>query len=244
MSRPLRILVWNEGVHEQVDEHVRVLYPEGIGGTIAAALREHLPEAQVAVAHLDDPDHGLSEATLDATDVLLWWGHVAHDRLPDEVAVRVQQHVLAGMGFVPLHSAHFSKPFIRLMGTTCSLAWRDEGERELIWTVAPGHPITKGVPSPIDIDAQETYGEYFDIPQPDELVFISHFAGGEVFRSGAAFRRGRGRIFYFSPGDQAYPVYHRPEIQQVLANAAEWAAPAEERQLPAVTNPAPRSSRN
>jgi trehalose utilization protein len=238
MSGPLRILVWNEGVHEQVDEHVRVRYPEGIGGTIAAALREHLPDAEVAVATLDDADHGLSEAALEATDVLLWWGHVAHDRVPDEVAARVQQHVLAGMGFVPLHSAHFSKPFIRLMGTTCSLAWRDEGERELVWTISPGHPITEGVPSPIVIDAQEMYGEHFDIPQPDELVFMSAFAGGEVFRSGAAFRRGRGRIFYFSPGDQAYPVYHHPDIRRVLANAARWAAPtSDERRLPAVTNP-------
>ena len=237
MTTALRILVWNEGVHEQVDEHVRRIYPEGIGGTIASALRRQLPEAEVTVAHLDDEDLGLSESTLSATDVLFWWGHVAHDRVPDEVAARVQRHVLSGMGFVPLHSAHFSKPFIRLMGTTCSLAWRDAGERELVWTVAPGHPIAEGVPSPIVIPAQEMYGEYFDIPAPDELVFISAFAGGEVFRSGAAFRRGAGQVFYFSPGDQAYPVYHQPEVQRVLANAARWAARAAERQLPVVTNP-------
>ena len=234
----LRILVWNEGVHEQVDEHVRVLYPEGIGGTIAAALRELLPDAEVRTALLDDPEQGLSEAELAATDVLLWWGHVAHDRVTDEAVERVQRHVLGGMGFMPLHSAHFSKPFIRLMGTTCSLAWRDEGERELVWTVAPDHPIAEGVPSPIVIEAQEMYGEHFDIPAPDELVFVSAFAGGEVFRSGAAFHRGRGRIFYFSPGDQAYPVYHHPDVRRVLANAAQWVAPRTPRAIPEVTNPA------
>ena len=234
---PLRVLVWNEGVHEQVDEEVRRLYPDGIGGTIADALRTRRPEASVEVATLDSPDLGLSEETLAATDVLLWWGHIAHDRVPDEVAERVQRHVLSGMGFLPLHSAHFSKPFIRLMGTTCSLAWRDAGERELVWTLEPGHPIAAGVPSPIVIEAQETYGEHFDIPAPDELVFVSAFAGGEVFRSGATFRRGRGRIFYFSPGDQAYPVYHHADVQRVLANAVRWAAPSGERMLPAVTNP-------
>lgn len=234
----LRILVWNEGVHEQVDQHVREVYPAGLGETIANALREQLPDADVRVATLEDPELGVSEEQLAATDVLFWWGHVAHDRVPDHVAARVQRHVLAGMGFVPLHSAHFSKPFIGLMGTTCSLAWRDEGERELVWTVAAGHPIAEGVPSPIVIDAQEMYGEYFDIPQPDELIFISNFAGGEVFRSGAAFRRGRGRIFYFSPGDQAYPVYHHAHVRRVLANAARWAAStAEVRALPTVSNP-------
>ncbi len=238
IARPLRILVWNEGVHEQVDEHVRVLYPDGIGGTVAAALRRLLPEAQVREALLDDPDQGITDEVLADTDVLLWWGHIAHDRVSTEVVNRVQQAVLGGMGFVPLHSAHFSKPFIALMGTSCSLAWRDAGERELVWTVDPGHPIAAGVPSPIVIEQQEMYGEHFDIPAPDELVFVSAFAGGEVFRSGAAFHRGRGRIFYFSPGDQAYPVYHHPDVQRVLANAAEWAAPAARRAVPEVTNPA------
>ncbi len=237
MSGPLRVLVWNEGVHEQVDEAVRALYPSGIGGAIAEALRRLLPDAEVRTALLDDADAGLSESALADTDVLLWWGHIAHERVPDAAVERVQRHVLAGMGFLPLHSAHFSKPLIRLMGTSCSLAWRDAGERELVWTIEPGHPIAEGVPSPILIEAQEMYGERFDIPAPDELVFVSSFAGGEVFRSGAAFRRGRGRVFYFSPGDQAYPVYHHPDVQRVLANAVRWAAPTGERRVPEVTNP-------
>lgn len=238
MSGPaLRIVVWNEGVHEQVDEFVRDIYPEGIGRAVAAALEEHLDAASVTVVTLADPEHGITDELLAETDVLFWWGHVAHDRLSDVVADRVRLAVLSGMGFVPLHSAHFSKPFIALMGTTCSLAWRDAAERELVWTVDPSHPLAAGVPSPIVIGEQEMYGEHFDIPAPDELVFISSFAGGEVFRSGAGFRRGRGRIFYFSPGDQAYPVYRHPDVRRVLANAARWCAPTGPRALPAVTNP-------
>jgi trehalose utilization protein len=87
------------------------------------------------------------------------------------------------------------------------------------------------------------YGEYFDIPAPDELVFLSTFSGGEVFRSGCCWRRGLGKIFYFSPGDQEYPVYHHPEIQRVLANAVQWAQPEPESDFtpPSVqANPTPR----
>jgi trehalose utilization protein len=67
------------------------------------------------------------------------------------------------------------------------------------------------------------YGEFFDIPTPDELVFVSSFTGGEVFRSGCTFRRGHGKIFFFSPGDQDYPVYHHPDIRRVISNGVEWA---------------------
>jgi trehalose utilization protein len=223
-DRPLRVLVWNEGVHEQVEQAVAERYPSGIHGAIADALRERLPNATVSTATLAEPEHGLTEAALANTDVLLWWGHVAHEQVADEVVARVKRHVLAGMGLLVLHSAHFSKIFISLMATSCSLQWRDEGERELVWCVNPTHPIAAGVPFPIVIDEQETYAEYFDIPTPDELVFVSSFSGGEIFRSGATFRRGRGKIFYFSPGDQSYPVYHHRDVQTVLANGVRWAA--------------------
>ena len=159
------------------------------------------------------------------TDVLTWWGHTAHDRVDDAVVERVHAAVLGGVGLLALHSAHYSKIFQRLLGTSCSLRWRNDGERELVWTVDPAHPIAAGVPHPIVIDAHEMYGEHFDIPPPDELVFVSSFAGGEVFRGGCCFRRGAGRIFYFSPGDQDYPIYHHPDVQRVIANAVEWAAP-------------------
>lgn len=235
----IRVLVWNEGEHELVDESVRAIYPDGMHNTIAEGLREILgDDVEVRTATLRDPEHGLTEDTLADTDVLLWWGHMAHDAVDDEVVARVHRHVLAGMGILVLHSGHFSKIFIRLMGTTCSLAWRNDGEQELVWTVAPGHPIAEGIEQPFAIDRQEMYGEFFDVPQPDELVFISSFSGGEVFRSGMTYRRGRGRVFYFSPGDQEYPVYHHPQIRRVLANGVRWANPGSGvRALPEVSNP-------
>lgn len=240
VGQTLRILVWNEGVHEALNEpeHIGQMYPEGIHGAIAAGLREVYPDADISTATLSsDEDHGLSEETLAGTDVLLWWGHKAHAEVGDHVVDRVQRHVLGGMGLLVLHSGHFAKVFTRLLGTSCSLSWRNDGERELIWTVKPSHPIAEGVESPIVIPEQEMYGELFDIPEPDDLIFISSFSGGEVFRSGVTFTRGRGRIFYFSPGDQEYPVYHHPQIRKVIANGVEWAAqPGLHRAAPEVSN--------
>ncbi|GAA2362634.1 trehalose utilization protein ThuA [Saccharopolyspora halophila] len=236
----LRITVWNEGVHEarQHPSGIDEYYPDGIHGAIAEALRAHIPTASVRTAMLSDPEHGLPESVLADTDVLLWWAHLAHGEVSDEVVSRVQRHVLGGMGLLVLHSGHFSKIFTRLLGTTCSLSWRNAAEREVVWTVDPTHPITEGVPNPLVIPEQETYGEFFDIPVPDELIFISSFTGGEVFRSGCTFHRGRGRIFYFSPGDESYPVYNQPEIQRVLTNGVHWAAqPGIERAIPQVSNP-------
>jgi trehalose utilization protein len=222
----LRVTVWGENRHEVRDAPVRELYPDGMHAAIAGGIAEHLGSAvRVRTATLDEPEHGLAEEALAGTDVLTWWGHLAHDEVRDEVAGRVRRHVLAGMGLVVLHSGHLSKPFVRLMGTSCALRWRGGQDRELVWTVNPTHPIAAGVPHPIVIDRQEMYGEFFDIPAPDELVFVSSFSGGEVFRSGCVFRRGYGKVFYFSPGDQNYPVYHHPDVQRVIANAVEWAAP-------------------
>ncbi len=221
---PLRVTVWGENVHEQVEPEVAARYPDGMHAAIAAGIAEHLGEAaHVRTATLQQPEHGLTEEALARTDVLTWWGHAAHDEVADEVVERVHRHVLEGMGLVVLHSAHWSKIFVRLMGSSCTLRWRSGGDRELVWTVDPTHPIAQGVPHPIVIDEQEMYGEFFDIPAPDELVFVSSFTGGEVFRSGCTFRRGFGRIFYFSPGDQAYPVYHHPDVRRVIANGVRWA---------------------
>jgi trehalose utilization protein len=235
---PIRVTVWGENVHERREEHVRAIYPEGMHATIADALAALLGDrVRVRTVTLQDPEHGLTEDVLRDTDVLTWWGHAAHGEVEDAVVDRVQDAVLGGMGLLALHSAHESKIFRRLLGTSCSLRWRNDAERELVWTVAPAHPIAHGVPSPIVIEAQEMYGEHFDIPAPDELVFVSSFAGGEVFRGGCCFTRGRGRIFYFSPGDQEYPVYHHADVQRVLANAVEWVAPT-----PGVRQPGARRS--
>src|ERR687893_2842913 len=234
---PVRVTVWGENVHERTEEPVRAIYPDGMHATIAAGVSSLLGErVRVRTATLQEPEHGLTRDVLDGTDVLTWWGHAAHGEVDDAVVDRVQDAVLGGMGLLVLHSGHYSKPFRRLLGTSCSLRWRNEGERELVWTVDPAHPIAAGVPHPIVIEAQEMYGEHFDIPAPDELVFVSSFAGGEVFRGGCCFRRGAGRIFYFSPGDQDYPVYHHPAVRRVIANAVRWAAPA-----PGTRGPVPDS---
>ena len=223
MTKPLRITVWNEFRHEKDNPEVGRVYPAGIHEALAAPLREVGHEVRTAT--LDQPEHGLGGSVLDETDVLLWWGHRAHADVADATVERIQARVLAGMGLIPLHSAHFSKIFQRLMGTGCSLKWREAGERERLWVVAPGHPIVEGLPERIELEHEEMYGEHFDIPAPDELVLVSWFQGGEVFRSGCCFRRGVGRIFYFRPGHETYPTYHQPLIQQVIRNAVQWAAP-------------------
>jgi trehalose utilization protein len=128
------------------------------------------------------------------------------------------------MGLICLHSAHFSKIFRRLMGTTCNLKWREAGERERIWVIDRAHPIAEGLGEYFEIPHAEMYGEPFDIPQPDELVFVSWFQGGEVFRSGCCFHRGRGKVFYFRPGHETHPIFYQAEVLKVMANAVRWAA--------------------
>jgi trehalose utilization protein len=167
----------------------------------------------------------LTDEVLASTDVLTWWGHMAHGEVSDAVVEKVHQRVLGGMGLIVLHSGHYSKIFRRLMGTNCSLIWREIGEHERVWVTAPGHPIVEGLGPYFEIPHTEMYGEFFDIPQPDELVFISWYQGGEVFRSGCCFYRGRGKVFYFSPGHESLPIYHQKEVLHVIGNAVRWAAP-------------------
>lgn len=244
-ASPVRVLVWGENRHEQTEPEIVAHYPGGMHEAIAEGIRENLGTAAiVSTATLEQPEHGLTEEVLAATDVLFWWGHEAHGEVDDAVVERVKQHVLSGMGLVVLHSAHFSKIFRTLMGTTCSLQWRSADDSELVWTVDPTHPIAQGVPHPIALPGSEMYGELFDIPTPDELVFISSYTGGEVFRSGCTFKRGYGRIFYFSPGDQIWPIYNHKDIRRVLANAAAWArTDRPERRAPEVVNSAPEANR-
>ncbi len=223
MNENLRVTVWNEGRHEKSDPQIAAVYPDGIHGAIAAGLRA--AGYHVHTATLDDPEQGLSQAVLDQTDVLTWWGHMAHGEVTDETVARVHARVLDGMGLIVLHSGHMSKIFMKLMGTTCNLKWREADEHERLWVVSPGHPIAEGLGHFFEVPKAEMYGEFFDIPQPDELVFLSWFQGGEVFRSGCCYRRGRGRIFYFRPGHETYPIYYQAEIRRVLANAVRWAAP-------------------
>ncbi|ELK49088.1 trehalose utilization protein ThuA [Halobacillus sp. ACCC02827] len=221
----MNVLVWNEYRHEKESEIVRDIYPEGIHGAIAEFLEEE--NVTVRTATLDEEEHGLTDDVLDGTDVLVWWGHKAHDEVEDHIAEKVKQRVLDGMGLVVLHSGHFSKPFKKLMGTSCDLKWREADDKERIWVVDPSHPITEGIGEYIELEREEMYGEHFDIPTPDELIFVSWFEGGEVFRSGATFRRGKGKVFYFRPGHETYPTYHNKEIQHVIKNGVKWARQTE-----------------
>ncbi len=222
MNEKIRVTVWNEGRHEKRDAAGLKIYPRGMH-TVIAGFASAEPDIECRTATLDEPEHGLSEEVLEQTDVLTWWGHMAHDEVEDAVVRRVHKRVLMGMGLLVLHSGHYSNFFHSLMGTQGSLRWREIAEKERLWNIEPSHPITEGIGDYIELPHAEMYGERFDIPTPDKVIFISWFEGGEVFRSGACWERGYGRIFYFRPGHETYPIYHNREIQRVLVNAVRWA---------------------
>ncbi|GCF14723.1 trehalose utilization protein ThuA [Haloarcula mannanilytica] len=217
------VTVWNENQHERATGPANAMYPDGIHTALAEMLVSHGHTVQTAT--LDEPEHGLTADVLAETDVLLWWGDVAHDAVTDTVAARVEQAVRGGMGFIPLHSSYESKPFESLMGTSGVLRWREEGERERVWVVEADHPITDGLPEEFELERAEIYGQGFDLPQPDTLVTVSWCDDGTVFPSGCCYHPGDGRVFYFQPGHETFPVYHHPAVQQLLHNAVEWAAP-------------------
>ena len=216
----MKVLVWNENRHEKIEPKVTEIYPGGLHEYIAGILRTD--DIEVKTATLDDENCGINEDVLKETDVLIWWGHMCHGEVPDEVVDLVQKYVLEGMGLILLHSAHHSKIFKRLMGTTCNLKWRDRA-RERIWTIKPNHPIAQGVDETFVIDPEEMYGEPFDIPNPDEVIFMGWFNGGEVFRSGCTWTRGHGKIFYFQPGHETNRAFHNKNVQTIIKNAVRWA---------------------
>ena len=222
----IRVTVWYEGVHEEENEEVRKMYPDGIGTPIAQYLAQQSDIARADAVKLRTPDQGLPQSLLEDTDVLIWWGHKVHDEVDDALVERIYQRVVNdGMGLVALHSAHMAKIFRKLMGTPCDLKWRDDGEWEKLWLVDPAHPIAEGIPECIELEVTEMYGEHFNIPQPDQLVFISAFEGGEVFRSGCCWHRGRGKVFYFRPGHETFPIYYNDTVLKVIHNGVKWAAP-------------------
>ncbi|MBT2785255.1 MULTISPECIES: ThuA domain-containing protein [unclassified Halomonas] len=231
----INVTVWGENVHEQTNEVVARIYPDGMHHCIAEGLNE-AEELNATAVTLQDHKQGLSEAILENTDVLLWWGHAAHGDVLEETVDRVQKRVLQGMGLIVLHSGHYAKIFKRLMGTTCSLKWREAGERERLWVVNPGHPIVQGLGDYIELPHTEMYGEPFAVPNPDEVIFISAFEGGEVFRSGLTYKRGNGKIFYFRPGHETYPIYYNEQVKTVLKNAVHWARPEGSRWIDSCPN--------
>ncbi len=218
----IKVIVWGENVHEQNDEKVQNIYPDGMHNCIADGLNID-DDIDAKTVTLQEPEHGLSTELLNNTDVLIWWGHIAHDKVDDKIVDRVHARVLEGMGIIILHSAHYSKIFRKLLGTTCSLRWREAGELERIWVCDPGHKIAQGIDRFIELPQSEMYGEPFQIPPPDEIIFTSWFEGGETFRSGVTYKRGNGKLFYFSPGHETYPIYHQKPIKLILKNAVKWA---------------------
>jgi trehalose utilization protein len=219
----IKVTIWNEYRHEREDPAIAAIYPDGLHAAIGNGLKGD--DFQVRFATLDEPEHGLTDEVLADTDVLIWWGHKAHREVDDTIVARVQRRVLDGMGLLVLHSGHHSKIFKTLMGTTCNLKWREANDKERLWVVNPSHPIVDGIGEYIELPQEEMYGEFFDIPQPDDLIFVSWFTGGEVFRSGCCYQRGQGKIFYFRPGHESYPTYHNAEVLRVIANGVRWAAP-------------------
>lgn len=216
----IKVLIWNEFYHEKAEPEIAKIYPDGIHGYLKSVLSD---EFEVETATLEDDECcGLTKEKLDSADVLIWWAHLRHKDVPDEVAKMVQEAVWRGLGVIFLHSAHYSKPFKLLMGTSCNLDWVEKAESEKLWVLDKSHPIAKGLPDSIFLEHEETYGEPFDIPEPEQLVFAGSFEKGEIFRSGCCYRRGNGRIFYFQPGHEAYPTYYNKDIQKLLHNAVNW----------------------
>ena len=218
----IRVTIFNENHHDRFNEKAKATYPNGMHSAIKEALDAD-GRFETTIALQDMPSHGLTDEVLENTDVLFWWGHVLHGEVDDAIVAKVCDRVLQGMGLVVLHSGHFSKVFKKLMGTTCNLKWRESGDLERIWTVKPSHPIAAGLPEFFELPSEETYGEHFDIPDPDEVVFASWFSGGELFRRGCCFERGNGKIFYFRPGHETFPTFYDENVRKVLVNAAIWA---------------------
>ncbi len=227
--KKIHVTVWNEFRHEKSDDAVKKVYPDGLHNAIAAAFADEKTmnpaDYIVRTATLDEPEHGLPDDVLNDTDVLIWWGHMAHAEVSDALVDKIQKRIWGGMGLIVLHSGHYSKIFQRMLGTTCRLRWREADEKCRIFTLRPDHPIAQGIPENFELPAEEMYGERFGIPDPDELVFLSWFQGGDVFRSGCCFRREKGKIFYFQPGHETYPQYYNPIIRKIIVNAVNWAAP-------------------
>lgn len=221
--KTINVTIWNEYLHELNEPAIAAVYPTGIHGALAEGLSVH-NDFNVRTATLEEPSHGLTDEVLESTDVMLWWGHMGHHLVDNKIVEKVQQQVLSGMGLIVLHSGHFSKIFRRLMGTNCSLTWREANEKERLWVLEPAHPIMAGLPPYFELPAEEMYGERFDVPTPDELLLLSWFQGGEVFRSCATWRRGHGKVVYLRPGHEEYPTYRDPNILKIIENACRWGA--------------------
>ncbi len=219
----INVTVWNEFRHEKTDEEVKSLYPDGIHVYIKSFLDTE-EDFNVTVCSLDEPDQGLPNELIDNTDVLIWWGHIAHAEVSDELVTRLRKRVYeCGMGFIPLHSAHHAKPFKAIIGTTGNLTW-GRNQNAIVWSLSPTHPIADGVPLKFAL-TEELYSEPFYIPRPDDVVFATWFEDGNLFRGGVTFTRGIGKIFYFHPGHETCASFKNPHVQRIIKNAIRYCKP-------------------
>lgn len=218
----IKVTIWNENYHEKTMPEMLEIYPKGLHGAIADILSVE-KDFTVRIATQDQPNYGLTDEILDDTDVLIWWGHAIQNDIPDSLASNIASRVQKGMGLIALHSSHYAKPFRALIGSgSCTLRSRNS-DYERLWCVSPAHPIAKGIPSYIELGTEEVYCEHFNIPEPDELVFLGWYRGGEIFRSGCCWRRGFGKVFYFQPGHETFASFHNKYIKRILINAVRWA---------------------
>lgn len=220
MAHDTEVLVWAEGTTG--DE----VYPNDVNAAVAEHLNEH-DRFVARTVSIDDEAQGVPETALDAADALVWWGHLRHDDVTDETVDRIERHVRGGgLGFLSLHSAHYARPFTRLIDASGDLGdvrYEAPGEREELSVEAPDHPIAEGVED-FAIEHVEMFGEPFDVPEPETVVLRSEFEEGGWFRSCVTFEAGDGRAAYFRPGHEELRIYHQPEVRRVIANAVGWVA--------------------
>ena len=214
----VKALVWSEFTEP------KDVYPKGIHGDIAAHLNAG-GEVEAKVVQLADPDQGVSDADLEWADVLLWWGHKHHGKVTDETIGRIVKAVKeGGMGYFAIHSAHYSRGLIALLEDKCGLGGVGDGGAETVSVVAPDHPIAKGVKDFV-IPRVEYFIEPFTVPEPEAVVFRSTYEKTDGwFRTGCCWTVGKGRVFYFRPGHETYPIIRQPEVQKCIYNGALWAA--------------------
>jgi len=108
----------------------------------------------------------------------------------------------------------------------CFPAYRGDGKPSRVTLLKPDHPIAQGIPKEFEIPQTEMYDEPFHVPQPDEVILEERWAAGEWFRSGAVWKLGKGRVFYFRPGHETYPIYKQPIPLKIMTNSVRWLASA------------------
>jgi trehalose utilization protein len=217
-ERPIRVRIWCEGTA------TRSVYPDDIDGALADQLARQAGFT-VTRGRLSDPQAGLSDQSLGASDVLMWWGHLRHDEVPDDRAAAVVRLVREGqLGFIALYASCGSKPFRMMMSMPCDPgSWREDGRPEFVSVRAPDHPIARGI-APFTIPKTDMFSEPFAVPSPETVVFVSTWERGETLRSGLTWTIGKGRVAYLRTGPESYPVLFHPSIRQTIANSVRWVA--------------------